>query len=162
MSSVLFLSRNAQLRIDVETVLTAAGHTVSTHDVATYSVTDKVFDCVVVDSWQFSHEVIAHLKGAGNTCIIGVYSTDREHLDQKRHGALWCIPDLVDVADELKDGPLSIESAIPVAQLTIHSVGLSPESVRMRAAMQDYLCSFKGPKGGARALFAAERARDAQ
>ncbi len=162
MSSVLFLSRNAQLRTKVEAVLTAAGHTVTAGDAATHTVTDKVFDCVVVDSWRFSHELIAHLKWAGNTCIIGVYSTDREHLDQKRHGALWCIPDLVDVADELKDGPLSIESAIPVSQLTVHTVGLSAESLRMRAGLQDYLCAFKGPKGGVRALFAAERAREAK
>lgn len=162
MSSVLFLSLNAQLRTKVEAVLTAAGYTVTTGDASTYSVTDEVFDCVVVDSWQFSHVLIAHLKWAGNNCIIGVYTTDREHLFQKRHGALWCIPDLVDVADELKDGPLSIESAIPVAQLTIHTVGLSPESLRMRAGLQDFLRSFKGPKGGVRALFAAERARDAK
>ncbi len=161
MSSVLFLSRNAQERIKVEAVLTAAGHTVTTYDAANYRVTEQVFDCVVVDSGHFSHELIAQLKWAGNHCIIGVYRTDREHLDQKRHGALWCIPNLVDVADELKDGPLSIDSAIPVAQLTIHTVGLSPESVRMRAAMQDYLRSFKGPKGGVRAIFAAERARNA-
>jgi hypothetical protein len=116
-----------------------------------------VFDCVVVDTGEKSHELVALLKWAGNGCIIGVYATDREHLEQKRSGALWCIPNIVDVADELKDGPLSIEHAIPVSQLTIYTVGLSPESIRMRAGLQDYLCSFKSPKGGVRALFEAYR-----
>lgn len=157
MSSVLFLSRNAEQRNKVETVLTAAGHVVTTSDADNYRAVETLYDCVVVDTGRKSHELVALLKWAGNCCIIGVYATDLEHLEQKRSGALWCIPTIVDVADELKDGPLSIEQAIPVSQLTIYTVGLSAERIRMYAGLQDFLCSFKTPKGGVRALFEAYR-----
>lgn len=158
MSSVLFLSRNPQLRSSVEAVLTAAGHTVTTGDAAVYHVTDQKFDCAVVDSGHFSHELIAQLKLSGNRCIIGVYRTDREHAEQVTHGAIWCIPDIVDVADELKDGPLSVESAIGVSSVGQMRTG-DPAYDRAHAGLFELMLFGRRPKGGVRAMFAAMRAQ---
>jgi len=156
MSSVLFLSSNKQLCSSVEAVLTAAGHEVTTCAPADYVMNARTYDCAVVDTQPLSHELVAQLIWVGTTCVIGVYHTEAEHARQVGRGALWCIPDIVDVADELEDGPLSIKLAIGVSRMGNSGI---PELDRTMSGMRELLCGFKNPKeGGMRDLFKAERA----
>lgn len=145
MSSVLFLSHDEQERSTVEAVLTAAGFDATAADAANYRVTEQVFDCVVVGTGEKSHELVYHLRWAGNGCVIGIYTTEQEHLDQLNLGAVLCIPAVVDIATTLKGGSHSIERAISLSQLSMHSIGLSAESMRLRAFVQDLVLGFKNP-----------------
>ncbi len=144
MSSVLFLSDNAQLRSRVEAVLASSGFDVTSDGAAEFQQSDRSFDCAVVDSGSRSPELVALLQGKGNRCIISIYGAEDEHVMQLSRGALWGIPAITDVADQLKDGPKSVDMAIGTAMLRRPSG--DPARDRFRVGLSELLIGFKNPK----------------
>jgi hypothetical protein len=147
MSSVLFLSGNPQLRCSVQAVLTAARHTVTAGDPAAYQMTDQKFDCAVVDSGSVTRELVAQILNTGTRCVIGIYHCQDERETQMRFGVIWGIPADIDIADELKDGPLSVESAIAVSKVGSWRCGDRAMDRRRRRHYQ-HLRWWKGDEEG--------------
>ena len=144
MSSVLFISDDEMLRVQVKAILTAAHHEVTTSGADDYQPFDRNFDCTVVDSGARSVELISLFKWSRVGCILGVYETEEEHLGQLAAGALWSIPAITNIADQLKDGPKSIEMAVGVLMFARPTGDWKRD--RLRAGLAELLCGFKNPK----------------
>jgi hypothetical protein len=151
--SVLIISKNKALCRRLRILLSAAGHRCMFEEPSGFPGKIQPVDCIVVDTGKTSTRLISRLKSAGSGCIIGVYKTGLEHLRQLRAGALWCIPAAVDLADELVEGPFSIDMAVGVADLGNH-IGFSKFGGK-NAGLYEFPRCFKQPKGAHAALLQA-------
>jgi hypothetical protein len=156
LNSVLIISNDTALCRRLSTLLSAAGHRCMVEEPSQFPGMIQPADCIVVDTGRSSTRLIRQLKAAGGRCIIGVYETGLEHLLQLRAGALWSIPAAVYLADELVDGPFSVDMAVGVADLGNRN-GIS-EFGCINAGLYEFLRCFKQPKGAHAALLEAANA----
>lgn len=160
MSDILFISANEKLRQSVAEAMTRAGYQITCCDESSYIDPDEStrtdFDCALVDSRAKSAEIIRFLRWAGVPCVIGVYETDKEHVQQVRAGAMWSIPKSSRCTSEILDGPMSIQAALMLLMAKAQREA-EPLHEHRSDRQFEYRRSSPSPGGGLRAVFAALR-----